>query len=53
MERPEDAEKAKKELNSTCIEGRKIEVNSATARIHSKKPKTNGGERKEGKGGMG
>ncbi|GMT36068.1 hypothetical protein PFISCL1PPCAC_27365 [Pristionchus fissidentatus] len=42
MERPEDAEKAKKELNSTCIEGRKIEVNSATARIHSKKPKTNG-----------
>ncbi|GMR60632.1 hypothetical protein PMAYCL1PPCAC_30827 [Pristionchus mayeri] len=42
MERPEDAEKAKKELNSTCIEGRKIEVNSATARIHSKKPKANG-----------
>lgn len=32
-----EAEAAKKELNGTMVEGRKIEVNDATARVQSKK----------------
>lgn len=39
MENASDAEKAKASLNGTTVEGRKIEVNHATARVHSKKPK--------------
>lgn len=39
MQRPEDADRARSELNGTCIEGRRIEVNSATQRVHNKKPK--------------
>uniref|UniRef100_A0A914CN32 RRM domain-containing protein n=1 Tax=Acrobeloides nanus TaxID=290746 RepID=A0A914CN32_9BILA len=38
MERVEDAAKARQEMHGCVIEGRKIEVNLATARIHSKKP---------------
>ncbi|CAI5456043.1 unnamed protein product [Caenorhabditis angaria] len=39
MERPVDAEKARQELHGSMIEGRKVEVNCATARVHSKKVK--------------
>uniref|UniRef100_A0A0K0FBM4 Ataxin-2 binding protein 1 (inferred by orthology to a D. melanogaster protein) n=1 Tax=Strongyloides venezuelensis TaxID=75913 RepID=A0A0K0FBM4_STRVS len=39
MDNASDAEKAKASLNGTTVEGRKIEVNHATARVHSKKPK--------------
>ncbi|CAI2356707.1 unnamed protein product [Caenorhabditis sp. 36 PRJEB53466] len=43
MERPSDAERARQELHGSMIEGRKIEVNCATARVHSKKVKPAGG----------
>ncbi|CAL2049552.1 unnamed protein product [Caenorhabditis brenneri] len=43
MERPQDAERARQELHGSMIEGRKIEVNCATARVHSKKVKPAGG----------
>ncbi|CCD67194.2 Sex determination protein fox-1 [Caenorhabditis elegans] len=43
MERPQDAERARQELHGSMIEGRKIEVNCATARVHSKKVKPTGG----------
>uniref|UniRef100_A0A8R1HVU2 RRM domain-containing protein n=1 Tax=Caenorhabditis japonica TaxID=281687 RepID=A0A8R1HVU2_CAEJA len=43
MERPADAERARQELHGSMIEGRKIEVNCATARVHSKKVKPAGG----------
>ncbi|CAD6185144.1 unnamed protein product [Caenorhabditis auriculariae] len=43
MERPADAEKARQELHGSMVEGRKVEVNCATARIHSKKAKTTPG----------
>ncbi|TMS36642.1 hypothetical protein L596_003758 [Steinernema carpocapsae] len=39
MEKSNDAEKARLELHGSTVEGRKIEVNCATARIHAKKPK--------------
>uniref|UniRef100_A0A0N5A5X2 RRM domain-containing protein n=1 Tax=Parastrongyloides trichosuri TaxID=131310 RepID=A0A0N5A5X2_PARTI len=39
MENATDADKAKAALNGSTVEGRKIEVNHATARVHSKKPK--------------
>ncbi|KHN71233.1 Sex determination protein fox-1 [Toxocara canis] len=39
MEKAADAEKARQELHGSSVEGRKIEVNCATARIHTKKPK--------------
>ncbi|KAM3725196.1 Sex determination protein [Dirofilaria immitis] len=39
MEKSADAEKARQELHGSSVEGRKIEVNCATARIHTKKPK--------------
>ncbi|MFH4976212.1 hypothetical protein AB6A40_002921 [Gnathostoma spinigerum] len=39
MEKAADAEKARQELHGSTVEGRKIEVNCATARIHTKKPK--------------
>lgn len=44
MERPQDAERARQELHGSMIEGRKIEVNCATARVHSKKVKPTGGK---------
>ncbi|KAM7134489.1 LOW QUALITY PROTEIN: RNA binding protein fox-1 homolog 1-like [Macrochelys suwanniensis] len=34
----QDAEQAREKLNSTVVEGRKIEVNNATARVVTKKP---------------
>uniref|UniRef100_A0AC35U5V1 RRM domain-containing protein n=1 Tax=Rhabditophanes sp. KR3021 TaxID=114890 RepID=A0AC35U5V1_9BILA len=40
MENATDAEKAKMALNGSNVDGRKVEVNLATARIHTKKPKT-------------
>lgn len=43
MAKQEDAEKARTELHGSQVEGRKIEVNCATARIHSKKAKTTPG----------
>ncbi|VDM74562.1 unnamed protein product [Strongylus vulgaris] len=39
MEKAADAEKARQELHGSMVEGRKVEVNCATARIHSKKVK--------------
>ena len=36
-----EAEKARLELHNSVVEGRKIEVNHATARVHTKKPKSN------------
>lgn len=39
MEKPADAEKARLELHGSTVDGRKVEVNCATARIHSKKAK--------------
>ncbi|CAJ0954297.1 unnamed protein product, partial [Mesorhabditis belari] len=42
MEKAPEAEKARQELHGSSVEGRKIEVNCATARIHTKKPKTEG-----------
>ncbi|KAJ6219970.1 hypothetical protein RDWZM_005782 [Blomia tropicalis] len=33
-----DADRAREQLNGTVVEGRKIEVNNATARVQSKKP---------------
>ena len=33
-----DADKAREQLNGTIVEGRKIEVNNATARVQTKKP---------------
>jgi RNA binding protein fox-1 len=33
-----DADRARNELNGTVVEGRKIEVNNATARVQTKKP---------------
>ena len=33
-----DADRARTELNGTVVEGRKIEVNNATARVQTKKP---------------
>lgn len=33
-----DADRAREQLNGTIVEGRKIEVNNATARVQSKKP---------------
>ncbi|KAF7492498.1 RNA binding protein fox-1 -like protein 1-like [Sarcoptes scabiei] len=33
-----DADRARDQLNGTIVEGRKIEVNNATARVQSKKP---------------
>lgn len=38
FKRAEDAEKAKNALHGTKVEGRKIEVNDATARVQTKKP---------------
>ena len=43
MEKASDAERARAELNGTMVEGRKVEVNCATARIHTKKVKPPGG----------
>ncbi|EYB90381.1 hypothetical protein Y032_0221g2581 [Ancylostoma ceylanicum] len=40
MEKAADAEKARQELHGSMVEGRKVEVNCATARIHTKKVKT-------------
>ncbi|KJH43394.1 hypothetical protein DICVIV_10586 [Dictyocaulus viviparus] len=40
MEKAADAEKARQELHGSMVEGRKVEVNCATARIHTKKAKT-------------
>ncbi|KAK5966194.1 Sex determination protein fox-1 [Trichostrongylus colubriformis] len=40
MEKSADAEKARQELHGSMVEGRKVEVNCATARIHTKKAKT-------------
>jgi len=37
-----EAELAKKELNGSIVEGRKVEVNDATARVQSKKSGTSG-----------
>jgi hypothetical protein len=34
-----DAQSARAELHNHVIEGRKVEVNNATARVHAKKPK--------------
>ncbi|KAM9113153.1 RNA binding protein fox-1 homolog 1-like [Pangshura tecta] len=34
----QDADRAREKLNSTVVEGRKIEVNNATARVVTKKP---------------
>ncbi|XP_019342110.1 RNA binding protein fox-1 homolog 1-like isoform X2 [Alligator mississippiensis] len=34
----QDADRAREKLNSTIVEGRKIEVNNATARVVTKKP---------------
>ncbi|VDL69506.1 unnamed protein product [Nippostrongylus brasiliensis] len=39
MEKSADAEKARQELHGSMVEGRKVEVNCATARIHTKKAK--------------
>ncbi|PIO70826.1 hypothetical protein TELCIR_07300 [Teladorsagia circumcincta] len=39
MEKSADAEKARQELHGSMVEGRKVEVNCATARIHTKKVK--------------
>ncbi|KHJ94732.1 hypothetical protein OESDEN_05334 [Oesophagostomum dentatum] len=39
MEKAADAEKARQELHGSMVEGRKVEVNCATARIHTKKVK--------------
>lgn len=33
-----DADKAREQLNGTIVEGRKVEVNNATARVQTKKP---------------
>lgn len=33
-----DADRAREQLNGTIVEGRKIEVNNATARVQTKKP---------------
>ncbi len=33
-----DADRAREQLNGTVVEGRKIEVNNATARVQTKKP---------------
>ena len=33
-----DADRAREQLNGTIVEGRKVEVNNATARVQSKKP---------------
>ncbi|XP_039249560.1 uncharacterized protein LOC120327188 isoform X2 [Styela clava] len=38
FETKEEAERAKKALNGNIVEGRKIEVNDATARVQTKKP---------------
>ncbi|XP_066568869.1 RNA binding protein fox-1 homolog 1-like [Amia ocellicauda] len=35
-----DADRAREKLNGTIVEGRKIEVNNATARVVTKKPQT-------------
>ncbi|KAJ8005100.1 hypothetical protein DPEC_G00143150 [Dallia pectoralis] len=35
-----EADRAREKLNSTIVEGRKIEVNNATARVVTKKPQT-------------
>lgn len=35
-----DADKAREALNGTIVEGRKVEVNNATARVQTKKPAT-------------
>ncbi|ETN68921.1 hypothetical protein NECAME_15544 [Necator americanus] len=40
MEKAADAEKARQELHGSMVEGRKVEVNCATARVHTKKVKT-------------
>lgn len=44
MEKASEAEAARKELHGSQVDGRKIEVNCATARIHSKKTKTVAGK---------
>ena len=38
-----DADRAREQLNGTIVEGRKIEVNNATARVQTKKPSTTTG----------
>ncbi|KAI1301872.1 RNA binding protein fox-1 -like protein 1-like [Halotydeus destructor] len=35
-----DADRAREQLNGTVVEGRKVEVNNATARVQTKKPTT-------------
>nr|XP_018669196.1 RNA binding protein fox-1 homolog 3 isoform X2 [Ciona intestinalis] len=40
FETKEDGDRAKKALHGTIVEGRKIEVNDATARVQTKKPAT-------------
>ncbi|CAL1675618.1 unnamed protein product [Lasius platythorax] len=35
-----DADRARERLHGTVVEGRKIEVNNATARVQTKKPPT-------------
>ena len=39
MSNAAEAQKARMELHNSVIEGRKVEVNNATARVHTKKPK--------------
>ncbi|XP_043915395.1 RNA binding protein fox-1 homolog 3-like [Protopterus annectens] len=40
FENSADADRAREKLNATIVEGRKIEVNNATARVVTKKPQT-------------
>ncbi|XP_052002638.1 RNA binding protein fox-1 homolog 1-like isoform X2 [Xyrauchen texanus] len=40
FESAEEADRAREKLNGTIVEGRKIEVNNATARVVTKKPQT-------------
>ncbi|EFO88193.1 CRE-ASD-1 protein [Caenorhabditis remanei] len=39
MQSPEDADRARNEINGSTIEGRRVEVNMATQRVHTKKAK--------------
>nr|2MGZ_A Chain A, Protein ASD-1, isoform a [Caenorhabditis elegans] len=39
MQNPDDADRARAEFNGTTIEGRRVEVNLATQRVHNKKAK--------------
>ncbi|CAO4371309.1 unnamed protein product [Caenorhabditis nigoni] len=39
MQNPEDADRARNEIHGSIIEGRRVEVNMATQRVHTKKAK--------------